>query len=231
MENNTEIDAQGNPYSSFRQPSGDIKPKKSRLVYIIGIANVFLIIIIVSGIFFFNKSQSNSGSQKPKNTAVGSEEAKNAGNQAAEAQNFQMNESGDGDLQSKTTPEDGKPPWFGNLSSLEQSFFNTPKSDATSEERSTFANLLRQNAKSSDQLILREGCKPDNLVYSVSALLEVSIKNEDSSSHIVKMGSLGNFSIPAGSASKVKIEQDRKGRVLGYACDEMLLVGFLAVPS
>lgn len=230
MENNLENNTESNPYSSFRQPNGNSKPKKSRLVYIIGIANLFLIIVIVSGIYLFNKSQSESGSQKAESTANNSEKPQTAENQAVETQNFQANISEEGDQQTKTDEASDKPPWVASLPSLEQSFFNVPKGDATDEEKGKFVQLLRQNTKTSDQLIMKEGCRPDNLVYSVSVLLEVSIKNDDSVSHTVRFIKEGSFTISPGEAVNVKIDEFRKGRVFGYACDEMPLVGFMVVP-
>lgn len=230
MENNAEVDTQGNPYSSFRQPRSDNKPKKSRLVYIIGIANLLLIIIIVSGIILFNKSQSGAGSQKAESTEKKSANPQTAENQTAGTQNFQANISEVGDGQTKTDEASDKPPWVASLPSLEQSFFNVPKDDATDEEKGKFVQLLRQNAKTSDQLILNGSCRPDNLVLSVSVLLEVSIKNDDSLDHTVRFLKEGSFTIPPGTATKVKIDEYRKGRVFGYACDEMPLVGFMVVP-
>lgn len=226
MENNTE----SNPYSSFRQPNSGTNPKKSRLVYIIGIANLFLIIIIVSGIFLFNKSQRSSGLQKAESTANKSANPQTVGNQTAETQNFQANISEEGDQQTKTDEASDKPPWVASLPSLEQSFFNVPPGDAADEEKGKFVQLLRQNTKTSDQLIMKEGCRPDNLVFSVSVLLEVSIKNDDSISHTVRFLKEGSFTIPPGSEVNVKIDEFRKGRVFGYACDEMPLVGFMVVP-
>lgn len=230
MENNLENNTESNPYSSFRQPSGNSKPRKSRLVYIIGIANLFLIIIIVSGIFLFNKSQSGTGSQKAESTEKKSANPQTAENQTAETQSLQANVSEEGDQQTKTDAADDKPPWVDSLPSLEQSFFNVPPGDATDEEKGKFVQLLRQNTKTSDQLIIKGGCRPDNLVLSVSVLLEVSIKNDDSLNHTVRFLKEGSFTIPPGSEVNVKIDEYRKGRVFGYACDEMPLVGFMVVP-
>lgn len=230
MENNSEVISESNPYSSFRQPSSGTNPKKSRIFYIIGIVNLFLIIIIVSGIFWFNKSQSTSGLQKGKNTVNESEKPQTTDSQTAETQNFQANISEEGDLSIKTDAASDKPPWVASLSSLEQSFFDVPKGDAADEEKGKFVQLLRQNTKTSDQLIMKEGCRPDNLVFSVSVLLEVSIKNDDSLDHTVRFLKEGSFTISPGEAVNVKIDEFRKGRVFGYACDEMPLVGFMVVP-
>lgn len=230
MKNNLENNTESNPYSSFRQPSGDSKPRKSKLVYIIGFVNLLMVVIIVSGIFLFNKSQSSSGLQKAESTVNKSANPQTAENQTAETQNFQANVSEDNNQQNKTDAADDKPPWVASLPSLEQSFFNVPPGDATDEEKGKFVQLLRQNTKTSDQLIIKEGCRPDNLVYSVSVLLEVSIKNADSISHTVRFLKEGSFTISPGEAVNVKIDEFRKGRVFGYACDEMPIVGFMVVP-
>lgn len=119
----------------------------------------------------------------------------------------------------------GKPPWVATLSATERSFFTIPGADASQEEKESHASLVRKNTQSAGEVSIQKDCQPSPLAFAADNTLTFKVKNTDTVSHTVKIGPTGRYTLAPGESSTVTLE--KKGTILGYACDFYSPVGFL----
>ena len=130
-------------------------------------------------------------------------------------------------MPSSSPTSNQRAPWIANLSALEQSFFNIPSSNASTEEKQAFSDLLKKNSRTSSEVHITANCQPSPLVYSVNKAITLNVTNADTVNHTIVMGEKEQYSIVPASSSAIEIGTDKRGLILSYGCDNYGLVGFL----
>ncbi len=118
------------------------------------------------------------------------------------------------------------PFWIKQLSPKEQSFFDIPKSEASADAKNAYMDLIQKNGQTSDAIHITGECKPAPLVFSLNKNLNLKFQNSDTRSHLVVIDQQTSSVIKPDGIYNITLGSDKKGKILGYSCDNISPAGF-----
>lgn len=126
---------------------------------------------------------------------------------------------------------DSVAPFVNKLTEAERKILtSTPLATATDEEKSSFSQLVHQEAKAGNLITISEGCQASPVVLSPSGL-GLQVKNNDTTVHQLTFSPNEQYSISSGETKSITFGENRRGKTITFSCQTAGRVGFIIFPK